>query len=84
MTTIINANPSETWTGLAESSDAILVDVRTNAEWSFVGIPDLSPVNKQVKLIEWNQFPTMAQNEEFASQLMDDLNGSAPSNVYFL
>ena len=84
MTTIINANPSEAWTGLAEGSDAILVDVRTNAEWSFVGIPDLSPVNKQVKLIEWNQFPTMAQNEEFASQLMDDLNGSAPSNVYFL
>ena len=84
MTTIINANPSEAWTGLAEGSDAILVDVRTNAEWSFVGIPDLSSVNKQVMLIEWSQFPTMTQNEEFASQLMDNLNGSAPSNVYFL
>ena len=40
MTTIIDVNPSDTWTGLAEKSDSILVDVRTNAEWSFVGIPD--------------------------------------------
>lgn len=84
MTNILDADPTETWTGLAEKSDAILVDVRTNAEWSFVGIPDLSPVNKQVMMIEWKQFPTMAQNEEFASQLMDNLNGSAPSDVYFL
>tara|TARA_R110002096_G_scaffold46032_6_gene123040 strand:- start:12450 stop:12884 length:435 start_codon:yes stop_codon:yes gene_type:complete len=84
MTTIIDANPIETWTGLAEKPDAILVDVRTNAEWSFVGIPDLSPLNKQAALIEWKQFPDMAQNEEFASQLMDTLNGAAPSDVYFL
>lgn len=84
MTNILDSDPTETWTGLAEKSDAILVDVRTNAEWSFVGIPDLSPVNKQVMMIEWKQFPTMAQNEEFASQLMDNLNGSAPSDVYFL
>ena len=40
MTTIIDVNPSDTWTGLAEKADSILVDVRTNAEWSFVGIPD--------------------------------------------
>ena len=52
MTTIIDINPSETWTGLAERADSILVDVRTNAEWSFVGIPDLSSVNKQAILIE--------------------------------
>ena len=84
MTTIIDVNPSETWTGLAEKADSILVDVRTNAEWSFVGIPDLSSVNKQAILIEWKQFPTMTQNEDFASILMDKLDGSAPSDVYFL
>jgi len=61
MTTIIDVNPSDTWTGLAEKADSILVDVRTNAEWSFVGIPDLSSVNKQAILIEWNQFPTMTK-----------------------
>jgi rhodanese-related sulfurtransferase len=47
MTKIIDVNPTDTWTGLAEKPDSILVDVRTNAEWSFVGIPDLSSVNKQ-------------------------------------
>ena len=84
MTTIIDDNPNETWTGLAHKAGAILVDVRTNAEWSFVGVPDLSGLNKQAMLIEWKQFPTMAQNETFASQLMDKLNGAAPSDVYFL
>ena len=83
MTTIIDVNPTDTWTGLAEKPDSILVDVRTNAEWSFVGIPDLSSVNKQAILIEWSQFPTMTQNKDFASNLMDKLNGSAPSDVYF-
>ena len=84
MTTIIDVNPTDTWTGLAEKPDSILVDVRTNAEWSFVGIPDLSSVNKQAILIEWSQFPTMTKNKDFASNLMDKLNGSAPSDVYFL
>ena len=84
MTTIINENPDETWAGLANKTGAILVDVRTNAEWSFVGIPDLSSLNKQVMLIEWKEFPTMAQNETFASQLMDNLDGTAPTDVYFL
>ena len=84
MTTIIDVNPTDTWTGLAEKPDSILVDVRTNAEWSFVGIPDLSSVNKQAILIEWSQYPTMTKNKDFASNLMDKLNGSAPSDVYFL
>ena len=84
MTTIINENPDETWAGLANKTGAIMVDVRTNAEWSFVGIPDLSSLNKQVMLIEWKEFPTMAQNETFASQLMDNLDGTAPTDVYFL
>jgi len=84
MTTIIDVNPTDTWTGLAEKPDSILVDVRTNAEWSFVGIPDLSSVDKQTILIEWSQFPTMTKNKDFASNLMDKLNGSAPSDVYFL
>ncbi|MDB9816859.1 rhodanese-like domain-containing protein [Amylibacter sp.] len=84
MTTIIDVDPTETWTGLAEKSDSILVDVRTNAEWSFVGIPDLSNFNKQAILIEWNQFPTMTKNKDFASNLMNKLNGAAPSDVYFL
>ena len=84
MTKIIDVNPTDTWTGLADKPDSILVDVRTNAEWSFVGIPDLSSVNKQAILIEWSQFPTMMKNKDFASNLMDKLNGSAPSDVYFL
>ncbi|MBX7431962.1 rhodanese-like domain-containing protein [Mycobacterium sp. Y57] len=47
--------PEETWKLLSENSDAVLVDVRTAAEWRFVGVPDLSPLDRDVVYIEWNR-----------------------------
>ncbi len=35
--------------------DAVLVDVRTDAEWRFVGVPDLSALGRDVVYIEWNR-----------------------------
>jgi rhodanese-related sulfurtransferase len=32
---------------------AVLIDVRTKAEWTFVGIPDLSATGRQVVTLEW-------------------------------
>jgi len=39
---------------LSENPDAVLVDVRTDAEWRFVGVPDLSSLGRDVLYIEWN------------------------------
>ena len=61
--------PAEAWDRLASDPSAKVVDVRTQAEWSFVGVPDLSPLGKQVLLVSWQVFPTMARNEAFATQL---------------
>ena len=33
--------PREAWEKLENNPDAVLVDCRTQAEWSFVGVPDL-------------------------------------------
>ncbi len=37
-----DVTPAATWQSLKENPDAVLVDVRTCAEWAYVGGPDLS------------------------------------------
>ena len=33
--------PEQAWELLRENPDAVLVDVRTDAEWKYVGVPDV-------------------------------------------
>ena len=47
----------DTWTKLESDAGAVLVDVRTIAEWAYVGLPDLSAIGKQPVLVEWQGFP---------------------------
>ncbi len=81
---VIEESPLETWSGLTNITDAVLVDVRTKAEWSFIGIPDLSALGKQVILLEWRQYPDMSVNDGFVEDLLEQVGGSAPSKIYFL
>lgn len=62
-------SPRATWQELAQDPNAMLVDCRTDAEWNFVGIPDLSPIGKQVVLIPWQLYPGMQVNTAFAEHL---------------
>lgn len=55
------------YSSLQNNDKAQLIDVRTMAEWMFVGVPDLNGVNKQTHTIEWQKFPTMQVNTEFVS-----------------
>ncbi|BBY18036.1 rhodanese-like domain-containing protein [Mycolicibacterium litorale] len=47
--------PEEAWQLLDDNPDAVLVDCRTDAEWRFVGVPDLSALSRDVVFIEWNR-----------------------------
>jgi rhodanese-related sulfurtransferase len=47
--------PEEAWQLLDDNPDAVLVDCRTDAEWRFVGVPDLSPLSRDAVFIEWNR-----------------------------
>ena len=38
----------EAWARLSKDESAVLIDVRTRAEWTFVGLPDLSGIGKRV------------------------------------
>lgn len=64
-----NVMPATAWKILTEHKDAVLIDVRTRAEWNFVGLPELAPIGKQPTLLEWQAFPSMQPNEEFVSAL---------------
>ena len=57
---------TDAWKILEAETDAVLVDVRTDAEWAYVGLPDLAGIGKQPLLIPWQLFPNMAENADFA------------------
>jgi rhodanese-related sulfurtransferase len=75
--------PRQAWDLLERDPDAVLVDVRTQAEWSFVGLPDVTALGKQVVPIEWTTFPDGAPNQRFLEQLMAALP-SQDAPVLFL
>jgi rhodanese-related sulfurtransferase len=78
-----DVSPQEAYAALAADEEAVLVDVRTTAEWSYVGLPDLSAIGKRVVCVEWQRFPDGAVNGDFVDQLRDaGLPDGAP--LYFL
>ncbi len=72
-------SPKEAWELLRREQAAVLVDCRSQAEWSFVGTPDLSAAGKRPVLVEWQSFsagtpesggkPRMVANGGFAQDL---------------
>jgi rhodanese-related sulfurtransferase len=64
--------PLEAWKLLSDNPRAVLVDVRTDAEWRFVGVPDLSSLGRDVVYIEWNTSGGQ-RNENFLAQLTDQI-----------
>lgn len=81
---VIEVSPQQAWSGLKNSTDTVLVDVRTRPEWSFIGIPDLAALGKQVILLEWRKYPDMSVNDRFIADLLEQFEGSVPSEIYFL
>lgn len=61
--------PAEAWASLSADGRAVLVDVRTRAEWSFVGLPSLDALGKKPITLEWQVFPSMAVNPDFVEVL---------------
>lgn len=75
-------DPRTAWGLLADDPSAVLVDVRTRAEWQWVGAADLSELDKRVLGVEWVSSGG-EPNPRFLDQL--DEAGVAPdSPVLFL
>jgi rhodanese-related sulfurtransferase len=67
--------PQEAWKLLSENADAVLVDCRTDAEWRFVGVPDLTSLQRDVLYIEWNRTDG-SRNHGFVDDLVEKIGGA--------
>jgi rhodanese-related sulfurtransferase len=79
--------PDEAWAMLEADPKAQLVDVRTTAEWNFVGRPDLASLGRETCLIEWQSYPSMAQNPQFVpatAEAVAQEGASRETPVFFL
>ena len=80
---IENVSPAKAWDKLQADPQAQLVDVRTDVEWAYVGVPDLAAIGKQAVLIPWQVFPSMRENAGFVEELQKA--GFTPDHhIYFL
>ena len=58
---------TDAWEMLKADPKAQLIDVRTAAEWTYVGLPDITDLGREIHTIEWQTFPSGAINPEFAA-----------------
>ena len=63
----------DTWAKLKSDARAVLIDVRTIAEWAYVGLPDLATIGKRPVLVEWQGFPDDRLNTAFVERLSEAL-----------
>lgn len=77
----------DTWARLASDRGSVLIDVRTVAEWSYVGVPDLTSLGKRPVLVEWQRFPDNLVNAAFVDQASNALaavGADTTQEVFFI
>ncbi len=77
-------DPAEAWRILETEKSARLIDVRTRAEWSFVGIPDTGELAHTPLFIEWSRFPDMSRNPAFVAEVEEALGSDNPGPLLFI
>lgn len=78
-----DVSANDAWSALAKHAAAQLIDVRTQAEWAFAGVPSLDTLGKTTKMISWKFYPKFDLNPDFISQLEQAVpDKNAP--LYFL
>ena len=76
--------PNEAWNALAKDPKALLVDVRTQPEWSFVGVPDLRSLGKKAGFVCWQVYPQMQVDGDFVAKVEQLTGGDKSVPVYFI
>jgi len=70
-------SPQECWELLETEQEALLIDVRTDAEMAYVGAPDVSSTGKQLVWLPWKVFPSMSTNPEFVPTIESQITDKA-------
>ncbi len=80
---VTNVSPSQAWEALKTTPQAVLVDVRCEAEWVLVGVPDLGALGRDPLLVAWQPWPGTPVNPDFLNHLQEA--GATPERpLYFL
>ncbi|MEM1044810.1 MAG: rhodanese-like domain-containing protein [Pseudomonadota bacterium] len=77
----------DAWDMLRSDHPAFLIDVRTRAEWAFVGVPLLTSLKSEPLLVEWQGYPNMERNPGFSdsvSKALTDKGADPETNLLFL
>lgn len=74
--TVLDVSCQEAWDRLGADTSSVLIDVRTRAEWSFVGLPDLSQLGKEVVKVEWQTFPDNQIDSGFVDHVQTALQAA--------
>ena len=70
----INIDVLDAFNFLSKNLNSHLIDTRSDLEWKITGIPDLSSINKETKLINWG--PVLDKNffENYQKVLLNSFN----------
>ena len=79
-----DVSPVDAWKGLSEDKKAVLVDVRTQPEWAFVGVPDLRTLSKKTGFVCWQVYPQMQVDPEFVAKVEQLVGSDKSAPVYFI
>ncbi len=82
-----DVSAADTWHRLRDDPSSYLVDVRTKAEWAFVGLPDLAQLSKRPVLVEWQTFPDNREDAKFAERLgtaLAEAGAKATADIFFI
>jgi rhodanese-related sulfurtransferase len=77
----------EAWARLKSDPRSVLIDVRTIAEWAYVGLPDLGGIGKRPVLVEYQGFPDERLNTAFVERVTEALNplgAKRDSELFFI
>lgn len=77
----------EVWARLEQDAGSVLIDVRTRAEWAFVGLPDLEAIGKRVMTVEWQTSPEGRVDAAFPDRLksvLDAAGANEDTELFFI
>ncbi|HEY3147825.1 MAG TPA: rhodanese-like domain-containing protein [Dongiaceae bacterium] len=79
-----DVSPTDAWKGLSQDPKAVLIDVRTQPEWNFVGVPDLRSLGKKTAFVCWQAYPQMQIDPDFVAKVDQATGGDKSAPLYFI
>lgn len=67
---IDETDPANALAVLEATDDSVLIDVRTDAEWEQVGVPDISATGRRLWFIEWVKGADRTLNTAFLDEVV--------------